>query len=131
MFAILETGSHQYKVAEGDVLEVELIKNDSISKDNKVKFESVLLVQDNDVHIGQPFVPNAKVTAKVLEEIKAPKVIVFKKKSKKQYKRTQGHRQKLHKIQIEKIEMKSGAKKKAPAKKADEPKPEEKKEEKE
>lgn len=130
MFAILETGNHQYKVAEGDVLEVELLKNDSISKDNKVNFESVLLVQDNDVLIGQPFVPNALVTAKVLDEIKAPKVIVFKKKSKKQYKRTKGHRQKLHKIQIEKIEVKSAAKKKDTAENASEPKTEEKTEEK-
>lgn len=113
MFAILETGSKQYKVAEGDVLEVELLKKEEISKDNKVKFDSVLLVQDNDLHVGQPFVKNANVTAKILEEFKAPKIIVFKKKPKKQYKRTKGHRQQLHRIEIEKIEIKA---KKAAAK---------------
>lgn len=110
MFAILETGSKQYKVAEGDVLEVELLKNETLSDENIVDFDSVLLVQNNDLHIGQPFVKNARIRAKVLEEIKAPKIIVFKKESKKQYKRTRGHRQKLHKIQIEKIEL--GAKEK-------------------
>lgn len=113
MFAILETGSKQYKVAEGDVLEVELLKEENISKDNEVNFESVLLVQGDDLHVGQPFVTNANITAKILEKFKAPKIIVFKKKSKKQYRRTKGHRQQLHKIQIEKIEMKT---KKAAAK---------------
>jgi large subunit ribosomal protein L21 len=105
MFAILETGSKQYKVAEGDVLEVELLKNETLSDENIVDFDSVLLVQNNDLHIGQPFVKNARIRAKVLEQIKATKIIVFKKEAKKQYKRTRGHRQKLHRIQIEKIEL--------------------------
>jgi large subunit ribosomal protein L21 len=108
MFAILETGRKQYKVAEGDVLEVELLKEKEVSKENIVDFDSVLLVQDNDLHIGQPFVKDARITAKILGEFKSPKVIIFKKKSKKQYRRTRGHRQGLHKIQIEKIEMKAG-----------------------
>lgn len=106
MFAILETGSKQYKVEEGDVLEVELLDKDKISEANTINFDSVLLVKDKDLHIGQPFVRDARIRAKVLEEFKDQKVIVFKKKSKKQYKRTQGHRQKLHLIQIEKIEIK-------------------------
>lgn len=106
MFAILETGSKQYKVEEGDVLEVELLDKDKISNANTVNFDSVLLVKDNDLHIGQPFVTDARIQAKVLQEFKSPKIIVFKKKAKKQYKRTQGHRQKLHLIQIEKIEIK-------------------------
>ena len=105
MFAILETGGKQYKVAEGDVLEVECLDNNIISDENTIHFESVLLVKNDDLHIGQPFVKNARVKAKFLEEFKAPKVIIFKKKSKKGYKRTRGHRQHLHKIQIEKIEL--------------------------
>jgi large subunit ribosomal protein L21 len=105
MYAILETGSKQYKVEEGDVIEVELLDTEKISDDNKVNFDSVLLVKDQEVHIGQPFVSNASITATVLEQIKAEKVIIFKKKSKKQYKRTKGHRQKLHRIKIEKIEI--------------------------
>ncbi len=105
MFAILETGGKQYQVAEGDVLEVELLKDKEITDENKVvEFDSVLLVKENDdVHIGQPFVEKATISAKVLEQFKAPKIIVFKKKSKKQYKKTRGHRQNLHRIQIEKI----------------------------
>lgn len=107
MYAILETGSKQYKVEEGDVLDVELLNKEKISGDNKVDFESecVLLVQAQELHIGQPFVSNARIKASVLEYVKAPKVIVFKKESKKQYRRTRGHRQKLHRIQIDKIEL--------------------------
>jgi large subunit ribosomal protein L21 len=106
MFAILETGSKQYKVEEGDVLEVELLDKDKISADNTLNFDRVLLVKDKDLHIGQPFVADACIQAKVLEELKGEKVIIFKKKAKKQYRRTRGHRQKLHFIQIEKIEIK-------------------------
>jgi large subunit ribosomal protein L21 len=106
MFAIVETGSKQYKVEEGDVLEVELLDKDKISAADTLNFESVLLVKEEDLHIGQPFVTDARIRAKVLEEIKGEKVIVFKKKSKKQYRRTRGHRQKLHLIRIEKIEIK-------------------------
>lgn len=110
MFAILETGSKQYKVEEGDVLEVELLNKETISEENKVNFDSVLLVKDNDVHVGSPYVDNARITASVLDRFKAPKIIVFKKKSKKQYKKTRGHRQQLHRIQIEKIEFASDSK---------------------
>jgi large subunit ribosomal protein L21 len=108
MFAILETGSKQYIVEEGDVLEVELLEEEKISNANTVNFDSVLLVKDDGVHIGQPFVKDAFIQAKILEEFKGPKVIIFKKKAKKQYKRTRGHRQKLHRIQIEKIQIKPG-----------------------
>ncbi len=112
MFAILETGSKQYMVSEGDVLEIELLDKDKISAKNKVNFNSVLLLKDKQLHIGQPFVKGAEINATILEEFKAPKVIVFKKKPKKQYKKTRGHRQKLHRIQIEKIGIKAAPKKK-------------------
>ncbi len=109
MYAILETGSKQYKVEEGDVLEIERLDETQISEDNTVHFDNVLLVKDKDVFIGQPLVENACVQAKVLEEFKAPKVIVFKKEAKKQYRRTRGHRQILHRIRIEKIGIESQA----------------------
>lgn len=105
MFAILETGGKQYKVEEGDIIEVEHINEKMISKDKQVRFEEVLLIRDKDLHLGQPYVKNGKIEAKILEAFKAPKVIVFKKKSKKGYKRTQGHRQMLHRLRIEKIEI--------------------------
>jgi len=110
MFAILETGSKQYKVQEGDILEVELLEEKDLSTEKSIEFDSVLLVQDKKLHIGQPFVKNAHITARILEEIKAPKIIVFKKSPKKQYKRKRGHRQRLHRIQIEKIEIGAASK---------------------
>jgi large subunit ribosomal protein L21 len=110
MYAILETGSRQYKVEEGDVLEVDLLEDDRISEDNTVHFDRVLLVQDDELYIGQPFVKEARIQAKVLDEFKGDKIIVFKKKAKKHYKRTRGHRQRLHRIQVEKIELTPPAK---------------------
>ena len=107
MFAILETGGKQYKVEEGDVLEVELLGNNEEKKQDDFVFENVLLLKGEKTLLGTPYVKNAQVKAKILSEIKAPKIIVFKKKSKKQYKRTKGHRQRLHKILIEKIEVKA------------------------
>ncbi len=105
MFAILETGGKQYKVEEGDIIEVEHIDENMISKENQVNFKEVLLIRDTDLHLGQPYVENGKIEARILEAFKAPKVIIFKKKSKKGYKRTQGHRQMLHRLKIEKIEI--------------------------
>jgi len=110
MFAILETGGKQYKVAEGDILEVELLPAELVKK-NTASLTTVLLIQgEKDVLIGDPYVKNAKVKAKVLEAIKADKIHIYKMKSKKGYRKSQGHRQKLHKIQIEKIEIKASAK---------------------
>jgi large subunit ribosomal protein L21 len=110
MFAILETGGKQYKIAEGDILEVELLPEELVKK-NSISLTTVLLLQgDKDLLIGDPYVKNARVKAKVLEEIKADKIHIYKMKSKKGYRKSQGHRQKLHKIQIEKIEIKAPAK---------------------
>jgi len=110
MFAILETGGKQYKIAEGDILEVELLPEEFVKK-NTASLNTVLLVQgDTDLHIGDPYVKHARVKAKVLEEIKGDKIHIYKMKSKKGYRKSQGHRQKLHKIQIEKIEIKAPAK---------------------
>lgn len=105
MFAILETGGKQYKVEEGDIIEVEHIDENMIYKENQVNFKEVLLIRDNDLHLGQPYVENGNIEARILEAFKSPKVIIFKKKSKKGYKRTQGHRQMLHRLKIEKIEI--------------------------
>jgi large subunit ribosomal protein L21 len=110
MFAILETGGKQYKVAEGDILEVELLPEEFVKK-SIASLDTVLLLQDDkQLHIGSPYVKNAKVKAKILDEIKGVKIHIYKMKSKKGYRKSQGHRQKLHKIQIEKIEIKASAK---------------------
>jgi large subunit ribosomal protein L21 len=101
MFAVIKTGGKQYKVQEGDVLNVEKL---SMKKDKKVTFDKVLLVEDEGkTLIGTPFVENALVRAEVIENFKDKKVLVFKKKRRKQYRRTRGHRQELTRIKIEEI----------------------------
>ena len=65
MYAILETGSKQYKVEEGDVLEVDLLEEERISTDKTVRFDRVLLVKNDELYIGQPVVKEAHIRAKV------------------------------------------------------------------
>jgi len=118
MFAVIKTGGKQYKVQEGEILQVEKL---NIEKGKKVKFDEVLLIEDGDkTKIGTPFVKSAVVEAVVVENFKDKKVIVFKKKRRKQYRRTKGHRQELTKVQIERIVFaeKQAPKKAAPKKKA-------------
>ena len=98
MYAIIETGGKQYTVQENDVLFVE--KLEALEGD-AVEFDKVLMVNDK---IGAPYVEGAKVTANVVKQGKAKKVIVFKYKSKKNYHKKQGHRQPFTKIQITAIE---------------------------
>ena len=102
MYAIIETGGKQYKVQEGDVLKVELLP--AAAEDNVV-IEKVLLVnKDGQLQVGNPYVDGAKVTLKVQEHGKAKKVIIFKFKAKKNYRRKQGHRQPYTQAVVEKIE---------------------------
>ena len=103
MLAIIRTGGKQYIVKEGQELKVEKLVFDD--KKNTVDFNEVLLVTtDKKTIIGQPLVEKAKVTAEVLEEVKAKKVRVVKHHPKKHYRRTQGHRQQYLKVKISKIE---------------------------
>ena len=100
MQAIFVTGGKQYKVSVGDVIYVEKLNAES----ETVEFDNVLMTIDGDnVTVGAPTVEGAKVTAKVLKNGKAKKVLVFKFKAKKNYRRRQGHRQPYTKLQIEKI----------------------------
>ncbi|PHS35122.1 MAG: 50S ribosomal protein L21 [Alkaliphilus sp.] len=101
MYAVIETGGKQYRVQEGDVLNVEKMH---VQADDMITIDKVLLVsKDGEVNVGTPFVEGAKVEIKVLEQGKAKKIIVFKYKPKKDYRRKQGHRQPFTKIKIEKI----------------------------
>lgn len=101
MYAVIRTGGKQYKVAEGDVLNVERLKLDAGST---TEFTDVLLVgEGKNIKIGTPMVTGAKVSATVLDEIKGDKVIAFKMKRRKGYHRTVGHRQKYARIRIDKI----------------------------
>ncbi|NOR21111.1 MAG: 50S ribosomal protein L21 [Candidatus Aminicenantes bacterium] len=101
MFAVIKTGGKQYKVQEGDVLNVEKL---NMEKEKKVTFDKVLLIEDEGkTLIGTPFVENVLVRAEVIENFKDKKVLIFKKKRRKQYRRTRGHRQELTRIKIEEI----------------------------
>ena len=100
MTAIFVTGGKQYKVSEGDVIFVEKLTADA---EETVVFDEVLAVVGDEVQIGKPVVEGAKVTAKVLKNGKAKKVIVYKMHPKKGYRRKQGHRQPYTKVVIETI----------------------------
>jgi large subunit ribosomal protein L21 len=101
MYAIVKIGGHQYKVSENQTIFV----NRLASEDENVTFEDVLLVKDDKgkVKIGKPSVKGAKVEAKILDHLKADKVIIFKKKRRKGYRVKRGHRQPITQLQIEKI----------------------------
>lgn len=102
MYAVLTTGGKQYRVQEGDVLFVEKL---NAEVDSTVELTEVLAVaKDGEIKVGAPVVEGVKVVAKVLAQGKAKKVVVFKYKRKKDYRRKNGHRQPYTKIVIEKIE---------------------------
>ncbi|NLB19810.1 MAG: 50S ribosomal protein L21 [Clostridium sp.] len=103
MYAVLNTGGKQYKVSEGDVLKVERLSADV---DSSIELTDVLAVSngEGELKVGNPMLEGAKVTAKVMYHGKEKKIIVFKFKAKKDYRKKQGHRQPFTKILIEKIE---------------------------
>lgn len=101
MYAIVRTGGKQYQVASGDQLRVEKIEGnvgDTIDLD-----DVLMVVEGTDVQIGKPVLENAKVTAKIAEQGKAKKVIIYKKKRRKGYQLRKGHRQQYTALQIEQI----------------------------
>lgn len=100
-YAIIETGGKQYRVSEGDTIFIEKLDAEA---DSSVTFEKVLAVfADGENTIGTPTVEGATVTGKIIKNGKSKKIIVFKMRSKKNYRRKQGHRQPYTKVQIEKI----------------------------
>ena len=109
MYAIIESCGKQYKVAEGDVVFFEKL---DVEEGKKVTFDSVVLVSDDKkVEVGAPYVKGVKVEGKVVAHGKGKKILVYKYKAKKNYRRTQGHRQPYTKVEITKI--------KTPAEKAE------------
>lgn len=102
MYAVVVTGGKQYRVSEGDVVYVEKL---NAEVESTVELDNVLVVsKDNgELVVGKPVVEGAKVSAKVLAQGRDKKIIVFKYKRKKDYRKKQGHRQAYTKIQIEKI----------------------------
>lgn len=103
MYAIIETGGKQYKVKQGDIIEVELL-----DAKRSLTFDKILFLSDGEkVEVGTPYVKGAKVAAKVLATGKDKKVTTFKYKNKINYHRTIGHRQPF--IRLEITEVKNGA----------------------
>ena len=102
MYAVVATGGKQYKVQEGDILRIEKLSGE-IGDD--VAFDQVLLVGEGEtVRIGRPIVEGALVKGKIVEQDKAKKIIVFKYKRRKRYRRKQGHRQTYTAVKINTIE---------------------------
>lgn len=102
MFAIVQTGGKQYRAAVGDHLDIELLKAEP---GQTVEFDQVLLVNDdNGTRVGAPLVDGAKVVAEVTKHDKARKIVVFKMKRRKNYRRKQGHRQAYTRVKITGIE---------------------------
>jgi len=122
MYAVIETGGKQYRVQEGDVITVEKLK---VSADDDITFDRVLVLSDGEkVYVGTPFVESAKVFGTVVENGKGEKIIIFKYKSKKDYRKKQGHRQPYTMVKIESLSMDGKpAPKKAAVKSAAEKKP--------
>jgi len=102
MYAVIQTGGKQYKVAEGEILKVEKLAGGA---GDKLILDQVLMVKDdNGIRIGQPTVKDALVTVEVIEQGREKKITVYKYKKRKNYRRKQGHRQAYTKIKVEKIE---------------------------
>ena len=107
MYAIIESCGKQYKVTEGDIVFFEKLEAE---EGKKVTFDKVVLTSDGEkIEIGNPYVKGVKVEGKVVSHGKAKKIIVFKMKPKKNYRRKQGHRQPYTKVEITAI--KTAAKK--------------------
>ena len=104
MYAVIETGGKQYRVEKGDVIDVELAETGD-SEGSAISFDRVLMIGGGEgVRVGAPVVAGASVSGVLVEQVRAPKIKVFKKKRRKGYKKTQGHRQDLLRVRIDAIE---------------------------
>lgn len=103
MYAVVASGGKQYKVREGEILKIEKIPGEI---GDPISFDNVLLFSDGDsLQIGQPQLESAEVSGHVVEQGKAPKIIVFKFKRRKGYRRKQGHRQRFTAVKIDRIKV--------------------------
>ncbi len=101
MFAIIQTGGKQYRVSPGDILRVERLPGE---RGDEVSLRQVLMIAgDDDIQVGRPWLEGAAVKGEILRQGKAKKIIVFKKKRRKKYRRKQGHRQLYTALQVKEI----------------------------
>lgn len=104
MYAVIETGGKQYRVQAGDEIEIERLAASS-EDDNSVVFERVLMIDnDGEVTVGAPTIDGAQVRGERVRELRGKKVIVFKRKRRKGYRRKNGHRQNLLRVRIQDIQ---------------------------
>lgn len=104
MYAVIQAGAKQYKVAENDIIEIEIMP---LSKSKDITFNDVLLCVDKkEATVGQPFIKGVKVTAELVDSIQARKILTYKYKRRKSYHRTIGHRQDLLRVRIKEIAVK-------------------------
>jgi len=98
MFAVLKTGGKQYRVQKNDVIRVERLDG---KEGDKIKLDEILMVgEPSKAQIGTPLVKGASVTAEVIAQTRAPKIIVFKKKRRQNYRRKKGHKQQITLLRI-------------------------------
>lgn len=99
-YAVIETGGKQYRVQQGDVLDIELLATEEGAS---IEFDALAISNGSELSIGTPVVDGAKVKASVVENLRGKKIYSFKKKRRKGYRRKIGHRQELTKIKVEEI----------------------------
>jgi large subunit ribosomal protein L21 len=96
-YAVIKTGGKQYRVKSGDVIHVEKLTGDA---GDKVTLDQVLMLGGDDVKVGAPLIDGATVEAEIVEQMRAPKIIVFKKRRRQNYRRKKGHRQEMTTLKI-------------------------------
>jgi len=105
MYAVIRTGGKQVRVAEGDVVRIERVSGETLSKGDELSLTEILAVgKDDQLHLGKPLVDGASVKAVVVREMRGPKLLVYKKKRRKGFQRTHGHRQNLVEVRIQTIQ---------------------------
>lgn len=101
MYAVIQTGGKQYKVAPGDVVNVEMF---GAKPGDIVELKDVFMVADGDkISVGKPALASAKVTAEVLDEVRGPKLLIFKHRRRKNFRKTTGHRQTYTALRVKEI----------------------------
>jgi large subunit ribosomal protein L21 len=101
MYAVVKSGGKEYKISKGDLLRVEKIPG---KVGDEVTLKDVLMVSDGDqVHVGTPLLPNAVVTGEIVQTVKGKKILIYKMKRRKNYRRTKGHRQTYTYIRVKEI----------------------------
>jgi large subunit ribosomal protein L21 len=100
MYAVIKTGGKQYKVEEGDTIRVEKLAG---GKGDTITFNEILMIGGDEYVVGSPLIDGAQVSATVVRQFKDKKIIVFKMKRRKRYRRKQGHRQELTEVRITSI----------------------------